>query len=144
MEHQSYVLLCSKMTSFPPSEGVSEIIFGSICSRSLWPSIKPDGLRTACTAQPRPQSGAWRRAPQGDCCLPIMGASLVICINTHFILRGHLKYKKNCMEDKISSFELLLCNYWGAYLQIFIYNAIYSAWCRIVLVQKEHRRKDRA
>jgi hypothetical protein len=36
MRHQSYVLLCSKMTSFPPSEGVSEITFGSICSRSLW------------------------------------------------------------------------------------------------------------
>jgi hypothetical protein len=25
-----YVLLCSKMTSFPPSEGVSEMTFGSI------------------------------------------------------------------------------------------------------------------
>ena len=25
MGHQSYVLLCSKMTSFPPSEGLSEI-----------------------------------------------------------------------------------------------------------------------
>ena len=35
MRHQSYVLLCSKMTSFPPSEGVTEITFGSICSRSL-------------------------------------------------------------------------------------------------------------
>ena len=31
-----YVLLCSKMTSFPPSEWVSKITFGSICSRSLW------------------------------------------------------------------------------------------------------------
>ena len=38
MGHQSYVLLCSKMTSFPPSEGVSEITFDSICSRSLWTS----------------------------------------------------------------------------------------------------------
>ena len=33
MGHQRYVLLCSKMTSFPPSEGVSKITFGSICSR---------------------------------------------------------------------------------------------------------------
>ena len=40
MGHQSYVLLCSKMTSFPPSEGVSEITFGSICSRSLWIRIQ--------------------------------------------------------------------------------------------------------
>ena len=30
------IVLCSKMTSFPPSEGVSKITFGSICSRSLW------------------------------------------------------------------------------------------------------------
>ena len=29
-DYQSYVLLCSKMTSFPPSEGVSKITFGSI------------------------------------------------------------------------------------------------------------------
>ena len=36
MGHQSYVLLFGKMTSFPPSEWVSEINFGSICSRSLW------------------------------------------------------------------------------------------------------------
>ena len=36
MGHQSYVQLCSKMTSFLPSEGVSKITFGSICSRSLW------------------------------------------------------------------------------------------------------------
>ena len=28
--HQIYVLLCSKMTSFPPSDGVSEITFSSI------------------------------------------------------------------------------------------------------------------
>jgi hypothetical protein len=35
MGHQSYVLLCSKMTSFLPSEGVSEITFGSISSRTL-------------------------------------------------------------------------------------------------------------
>ena len=26
MGHQSYVLLCRKMTSFPPSEGVSKIM----------------------------------------------------------------------------------------------------------------------
>ena len=45
MGHQSYVLLCSKITSFPPSEGVSEITFGSICSRSLWPiPIKQEGV----------------------------------------------------------------------------------------------------
>ena len=30
-----YVVKCSKMTSYPPSEGLSEITFGSICSRSL-------------------------------------------------------------------------------------------------------------
>ena len=29
------LLLCSKITNFPPSEGVSEITFDSICSRSL-------------------------------------------------------------------------------------------------------------
>ena len=29
------IMLCSKMTSFLSSEGVSEITFGSICSRSL-------------------------------------------------------------------------------------------------------------
>ena len=33
-------LYCSKMTSFQPSEGVSEIIFGSIGSRSLWPRAR--------------------------------------------------------------------------------------------------------
>ena len=36
MRHQSYVLFCSKMISFPRSEGVSKITFGSICSRYLW------------------------------------------------------------------------------------------------------------
>ena len=34
--HDALKMLCSKMTSFPPSEGVSEIPFGLICSRSLW------------------------------------------------------------------------------------------------------------
>ena len=39
MEHQSYVLLCSKIISFPPSEGVGEITFGSIQSRPPCSSI---------------------------------------------------------------------------------------------------------
>ena len=36
MGHQSYVLLCSEITNFLPSEGVSEITFGSIQSRPPW------------------------------------------------------------------------------------------------------------
>ena len=36
MWHQCYILLCSKMTSFLPSEGISEITFGSIQSRPPW------------------------------------------------------------------------------------------------------------
>ena len=31
-----YLLLCSKTTSFPPSNGVSKFTFGAIFSRSLW------------------------------------------------------------------------------------------------------------
>ena len=36
MGNQSYVMLCSKMTSFQPSEGVGKITIGSIQSRPPW------------------------------------------------------------------------------------------------------------
>ena len=36
MGHQIYLLLCTKMTNFPPSEMVSEITFSSINFSPLW------------------------------------------------------------------------------------------------------------
>jgi hypothetical protein len=62
-----------------------------------------------------------------NCCYAIIGGpSLMICILMRILFCVVIWNKKKCKEDKISTFELLLCNYWGAlfadlYLHAFFY-----------------------
>ena len=71
-----------------------------------------------------------------------MGASLLICINIAFYFAWSFEIEKFCMEEKLSFFELLLCNYWGnlfadRYLQLILF-------CVVIVVQTARRGAERA